>query len=88
MVAVCAILSRRWILGAYLGAITHVLLDMMVHPELEPLFPWTGNPFYFGLMEPLSLTMMPFLVWLTAQYVPGIRGWVERSRGAASTRFS
>lgn len=60
---------NAWVIGAFLGAFSHVILDMLVHPEMLPLYPIEGNPFYMGWMEPLSWIAAPFLVWLIAQYV-------------------
>ena len=67
-----------WTLGAFLGAISHVLLDMLVHPELEPLFPIEGNPFYKGWMEPLSLILVPLTVWFICQNVSDTLDYVHK----------
>ncbi|PTB92234.1 hypothetical protein C9974_13160 [Marinobacter sp. B9-2] len=60
--------SRKWVIGAYLGGVTHVLLDMLVHSEMQPLYPIHWNPFYVGLMEPLSLILLPFMIWFLVQF--------------------
>ena len=60
--------SRKWVIGAYLGGVTHVLLDMLVHSEMQPLYPIHWNPFYVGLMEPLSLILLPFMIWFIVQF--------------------
>lgn len=65
--------ERRWIYGALLGTMTHVILDMLVHPEMHPFYPIEGNPFYAGLLAPLSWALLPLAAWLTVQYVSGIR---------------
>lgn len=79
LVGMFGVRSWKWVIGAYLGGFTHIALDMLVHPEMVPLDPWmTGNPFYMGWMEPLSLVLLPFTVWLTAQYVSGIRGLIQK----------
>ena len=63
-----------WVLGAFLGAFTHILLDAMVHSEMQPFHPAEGNPLYWGGMFWLTLVLIPFWVWLTAQYVScGVR---------------
>lgn len=66
--------SEKWVFGAYLGGITHILLDMLVHPEMVPLDPFMeGNPFYMGWMEPVSLLLLPLFIWFIAQCVSYIR---------------
>lgn len=79
ILAVIGFRSRKWVVGAYLGGVSHVLLDMLVHPEMQPLYPIHRNPFYAGLMEPLSLVLLPFLTWFLIQFsrnaVKGIRGF-------------
>lgn len=70
--------SRSWMYGAILGGISHVLLDMVVHADMEPFYPLTGNPGYLGWMDVVSLALIPFCVWLIAQYVSGILGWGRR----------
>ena len=64
--------SKSWVLGAFLGAYTHILLDMLVHPEMEPFYPIKGNPFYVGWREPLCAVLLMGLGWVIAQYVSGI----------------
>lgn len=80
IVAVCGFRSRKWVLGALLGGITHVLLDMLVHAELEPLFPLKGNLFYMDWMQPLSLVLLPLTVWFISQSVLNILSWVRRTQ--------
>lgn len=65
-------------LGCFLGAITHVLFDMLVHSEMQPLWPLPGNLFYIGWMEPLSLALLPFAAWLVFQYVQACRLWLQK----------
>lgn len=71
-----------WILGAFLGGVTHILLDGLVHSEMLPFYPIEGNPFYLGAMLPLSLALSIPLVWLIAQYVSGALGWIQKDRAA------
>lgn len=78
IVAIFGFRSRKWILGAVLGGITHVLLDMCVHIEMEPLLPIKGNVFYMDWMAPLSLALLPFTIWFIAQSVSNILGWVRK----------
>ena len=80
--------SLRWWLGALIGSVSHVALDMFVHPEMNPFEPILGNPFYLGLMEPLSMVLLVLCVWLTVQYVSGVRGWILRIRGDLKALFT
>ena len=68
-----------WVLGALIGGMTHILLDAMVHSEMLPFHPIAGNPFYWGGMEPVSILLVPLAIWLTAQYVKGMVGLVQRN---------
>ena len=71
--------TRAWWLGALIGGVSHIALDMLVHADMSPFEPLLqGNPCYLGLMEPLSLALLPLCGWLTAQYVSGIRGWAGK----------
>lgn len=72
-----------WVLGAFLGGMTHILLDAMVHSEMLPFAPIPGNPFYWGGMEPVSLLLVPLTIWLIAQYaLSGVQA-VRKSRVVA-----
>lgn len=75
--------ALAWICGAYLGGFSHILLDAMVHSEMLPFAPIPGNPFYWGGMEPISILLVPLAIWLTAQYVRGMVGLVQRSQVVA-----
>ena len=71
--------AMSWFAGAFLGGFSHILLDAMVHSEMLPIHPLPGNPFYWGGMEPVSILLVPLAIWLTAQYVKGMVGLVQRS---------
>ncbi len=71
-----------WLYGAYLGGLTHILLDAMVHSEMLPFYPLPGNPFYWGGMEPISFLLVPLAIWLTVQYVLGTVALARRSLAA------
>lgn len=70
--------TRAWVLGCFLGATTHILLDMLVHAEMSPFHSLTGNPFYMGWMEPLSMALLPLTVWFLAQSVSGIQARIGK----------
>lgn len=61
--------AYAWCSGAFLGGMSHILLDAMVHSEILPLHPLPGNPFYWGGMSWISLILVPPLVWLISMYV-------------------
>jgi membrane-bound metal-dependent hydrolase YbcI (DUF457 family) len=85
IVAVCGFRSRKWVIGAFYGGITHVVLDMLVHAEMQPLYPIHWNPFYVGFMEPLSLVLLPFMVWFIFQTVSYSRDWFQKHWAAQSS---
>ena len=71
--------NKAWVVGAFLGSYTHILLDMLVHADVHPLWPlMDSNPFYMGWMQPLSLVLLVLCVWLTAQYVSGGLGRMRK----------
>lgn len=80
IVALCGFKSRKWILGAWLGGVTHVLLDMLVHAEMQPLLPIKGNLFYMDWMQPLSWVLLPMTVWFIAQCVSGALAWARKTQ--------
>lgn len=83
IVAVPGIRSIKWVLGAYLAALTHVLFDGLVHAEMEPFWPMIeGNPLFVGAMEPLSLNLLPFMIWFIVQTVSSVHGWFRGRLGA------
>jgi hypothetical protein len=72
IVAVFGFRSRKWVVGAYYGAVTHVLVGMLYQSGAEPLYPIHWNPFYAGFTEPLSLLLVPLLIWFMFQCVRGV----------------
>lgn len=71
-----------WMLGAYLGGFSHILLDGMVHSEMLPFHPAPGNPFYWGGMEWVSLMLLPLLIWLISQFSLNVVQAFQRIRVA------
>ena len=86
--ALCGAKKWPWILGAFLAGITHVLLDALVHPEMNPLFPIAGNSMYIGNMPMVSLALLPFCIWLTLQYVSYSRVWLQKHLGETADENS
>ncbi len=72
--------TRAWWLGAFVGSTSHILLDMLVHQDMSPFDPFIeGNPFYLGLMQPLSAGLLVLFAWLLAQYVSATGRWMGKS---------
>ncbi len=62
--------SWPWVLGAFFGAWSHILLDALVHVDIRPFYPiQQGNPLYLGIMEPLSWALTPLTAWFIVQVV-------------------
>jgi membrane-bound metal-dependent hydrolase YbcI (DUF457 family) len=80
--------TRAWWLGAIIGGVSHILLDMLVHVDMEPFAPLIkGNLFCLDLMQPLSLVLLVLCGWLVSQYVSGIRSWVEKIQMTAPVKL-
>jgi membrane-bound metal-dependent hydrolase YbcI (DUF457 family) len=73
LVSICRFKCSKWVLGAWLGGLSHILLDMLVHADMSPFYPYTGNPVYMGWMQPLSLILLPLLAWWALQMLDSIR---------------
>jgi len=44
--------------GAFTGTYSHIILDMLLYWEMNPLFPFNGNPFYVpGAALPVFITV-------------------------------
>jgi hypothetical protein len=85
--------SNSWVLGSFTGAISHIFLDAMVHPEMQPMLPvLPGNPFYLDAMAPLSLLLGLLTWWFIGQCVSSNLGFwrkrQERKRGPTAERAS
>lgn len=72
-ISMLGIIYWRWVVGAYYGAVSHILVDGMVHPEMD-------SPLYFGGMELVSLALVLPTVWVIVQIVSGVLSYVRRSR--------
>ncbi len=79
LVAIPGMRSMKWVLGAYIAALSHVLLDSLVHVELEPFHPMEGNPLFIGAMEPVSLILLPFMIWFIVQIVSSVHDWASNA---------
>ena len=63
--------------GAFIGTYSHIILDMLIYREMNPLFPLKGNPFYLsGMALPVfisvyalaSATTVAFLILYARMY--------------------
>lgn len=70
--------QRAWVIGAYLGAVSHILLDGFVHSDLSPLYPMAGNPLYWNGYHWVSGILSVLFVWLLLQYVDAIKPYIHR----------
>lgn len=71
--------TMSWYLGAILGGISHIILDMFVHSDMHPFYPIEGNIFYFRLMELISFVLLPLFIWFIAQSVSYGLGYVRKN---------
>jgi membrane-bound metal-dependent hydrolase YbcI (DUF457 family) len=86
-ISVFGILSWRWISGAFFGAVSHIYLDGMVHPEMQPFVDTQqGNPIYLGAMVPVSVALMPLTCWLIALIVLRVSSSLGSLRTRAAVR--
>lgn len=76
LVAIIKPNKLNWWIGAFLGSITHVLLDMVVHSDVQPFMPYLeGNPFFVeGSHGWLSLVLGMGLVWYVVTLLHQLRG--------------
>ncbi|WP_175459997.1 metal-dependent hydrolase [Ralstonia sp. 25mfcol4.1] len=86
VIALVGFRSRPWTLGAFLGTLSHILLDMLVHAEMQPFYPLKGNAFFMDWMEPLSWGLAPLTCWFIFQCVSSGLDWIGRFRKRALGR--
>ncbi|MEI7429191.1 MAG: hypothetical protein WCL27_01970 [Betaproteobacteria bacterium] len=65
---------RPWLYGAFLGAYSHVLLDALVHSDVEPFSPILyGNPLYLDIHAEVSIACAIVLTYYLAKWVESLR---------------
>lgn len=64
--------SDKCIYGAFYGGFTHILLDSLVHSEMQPIYPIHWNPMYLDGMGTVSLLLVPLLIWFIVQIVSSV----------------
>lgn len=73
---------RPWLYGAFLGAFSHVILDALVHSDVQPFSPLlAGNPLFFDLYAEVSILCAIVLSYYLAKWVESL-GIAERWRTA------
>ena len=50
--------------AAVVGSYSHILLDSLFHPDIEPLQPWSGSNPLFGIISPMMLQIGCILLGL------------------------
>ena len=63
-----------WLYGTLLGAYSHLLLDALVHSDVQPFAPfWSGNPLYRDAHMEISILCAVVLTHYLAQWVQSLR---------------
>lgn len=81
--------SAAWVAGCLFGAVSHVILDAMVHADMRPFDHTEANPFYMGpgAMLWVSAALAVPTALLIAQIVSsGLRG-VRKAWAAVQQRL-
>ena len=84
---------RKWVYGAFLGGYSHILLDALVHSDVEPFAPiLTGNSLYLNIHAEVSLFCAAVLTYYVAKWVESLRvgevgsRFIERIRSKFASR--
>lgn len=65
---------RSWLYGAFLGAYSHVLLDALVHSDVQPFAPIvSGNPLFFDIHAEVLILCAIVLTYYLAKWVESLR---------------
>ena len=65
---------NAWLCGTLLGAYSHLLLDALVHSDVQPFAPFvSGNPLYLDAHMEVSLLCAVVLTYYLAQWVQSLR---------------
>lgn len=78
IIAMPGVRYAKWVIGAYLAALSHLLLDGLIHADMQP-FGWIqGNPLRVMDMQTLSIVLLPFMLWFIVQTVSLCGHWVKK----------
>ena len=65
---------RKWLYGAFLGAYSHILLDSLVHSDVELFSPiLAGNPFYLDIHAEVSILCAVVITYYLVKWVESLR---------------
>lgn len=65
---------RQWLLGACLGAYSHIFLDALVHSDVAPFGPiWQENPLFLDIHAEISILCAIILTYYLAKWVESLR---------------
>jgi membrane-bound metal-dependent hydrolase YbcI (DUF457 family) len=68
-------------IGALLGTFSHILLDAPIYAEMNPFFPFIGNPFFIGSsLTSSQMEIFCIYCFLAALLIYFIRREIEKSR--------
>ena len=66
--------SLPWFYGAFLGAYSHILLDALVHTDVQPFMPFLeGNPLHLGIHVEVSIICAIVLSYYLTRWVVSLR---------------
>ena len=84
---------RPWMYGAFFGGISHILLDALVHSDVEVFSPFIrGNPLFMDLHAEVSIACAVILTYYLAKWVESLRigevvpSWFKRTWGKFFSR--
>ena len=75
--------STAWMAGAFYGSVSHIVLDSIVHADMQPFEPMIlGNPMHLGAnaMVFASLILLAPTAWLISMCVSTAIGWASDRR--------
>lgn len=75
------ILWRVAFLSAFLGSFSHVVLDGIMHQDLEPFYPFTSFNGFLGMLSVETLHKLCLYSGLFGAIIfYGVRGWLNRTK--------
>ena len=72
---------RTWIEGAVLGTVSHILIDSLVHADMNPFYPFSGNPMYLDAMLPVSVVLYILCGIGLGFFTGSVSGVLHRGQG-------
>lgn len=89
-------LNKQWkvkiawwvsVLSAFIGTISHVLLDSIMHSDVEPFFPLTTNNMFLGLISVQSLHKVCLYSGLVGGALYFVINWLHKTNKANNPRL-